>query len=260
MTNYARRVWGLRYFWGSLAASDLRSRYRGSQLGFAWSLAQPVAMCVVLSATFKILFGWDLAVMAPLLFSGLAIWTFFSSCVLEGCEAFLVNEAYIRQVRTPLAIYTLRTTLTATVHLVTMTACAVAVNVAFNGPTVAGGLLAIPCVVPVLFLCGWAAATAAAVSHVFFRDTKHVAEIAMQLLFQTSAVIYPAAIFRERGVGFLIDYNPVAALIDVLRRPLLAAGPASAAAWGTAALAIATLVVFAAWLMGRCERKIVFRL
>jgi lipopolysaccharide transport system permease protein len=117
MTAYLGAIWKCRFFWLSLVKMDLASRYRGSVLGICWSLLHPIAMTLILCVVFKYAFGVpNLRAFAPLLFTGLTFWGFFSSALVQGCGCFFQGESYIRQFPAPMAIYPLRTVLGSAFH------------------------------------------------------------------------------------------------------------------------------------------------
>jgi ABC-type polysaccharide/polyol phosphate export permease len=118
MGAYVGSIWKCRFFWLSLVKMDLVSRYRGSVLGICWSLLHPIAMTTILCVVFKYAFKMDVKTYAPLLFTGLTFWGFFSSVVVQGCGCFFQGESYIRQFPAPMAIYPLRTVLGSAFHFV----------------------------------------------------------------------------------------------------------------------------------------------
>jgi ABC-type polysaccharide/polyol phosphate export permease len=117
MSAYVGAIWKCRFFWLSLVKMDLISRYRGSVLGICWSLLHPIAMTAILCVVFKYAFNMpNVRTYAPLLFTGLTFWGFFSSVVVQGCGCFFQGESYIRQFPAPMAIYPLRTVLGSAFH------------------------------------------------------------------------------------------------------------------------------------------------
>ncbi|HEY7156699.1 MAG TPA: ABC transporter permease [Gemmataceae bacterium] len=117
MTVYVGAIWKCRFFWLSLVKMDLASRYRGSVLGICWSLLHPIAMTAILCVVFKYAFKMpNMRTYAPLLFTGLTFWGFFSSVLVQGCGCFFHGESYIRQFPAPMAIYPLRTVLGSAFH------------------------------------------------------------------------------------------------------------------------------------------------
>ena len=132
MFAHLKAVWTFRYFWMSLVKMDLRSRYRRSFLGIGWSVLHPIAM----SAVFCLVFAEIMRVQggdpsgypaqwrwyAAYLVTGLAVWEFIRNSTASGCQALLVNEAYIRQCPLPYGIYPLRTVMGTAIHFVISTA------------------------------------------------------------------------------------------------------------------------------------------
>ncbi|HEY7423707.1 MAG TPA: ABC transporter permease [Gemmataceae bacterium] len=117
MVAYLGAIWKCRFFWLSLVKVDLVSRYRGSVLGICWSLLHPIAMTAILCVVFRYAFNMpNVRTFAPLLFTGLTFWGFFSSVVVQGCGCFFQGEPYIRQFPAPMAIYPLRTVLASAFH------------------------------------------------------------------------------------------------------------------------------------------------
>ena len=77
-----------------------------------WSLLHPLAMTAVLFTVFTLIYPVeDKAGFALYLLVGLTTWSFLTTALNHGCQAFFRNESYIRQHPAPLAIYPLRVVL-----------------------------------------------------------------------------------------------------------------------------------------------------
>src|SRR5205807_9857593 len=86
----------------ALTARDLKARYRGSILGFFWSLANPLLLLGVYTLVFTIFFPQQVVRNYPLfLFAGILPWTFFSAAVLESTTAVMSNAGLIKKVMFP---------------------------------------------------------------------------------------------------------------------------------------------------------------
>src|SRR5260370_41215715 len=72
-----------------------------------------------------------------------------------------------------------------------------------------------------LFIFGWALAIITGFATVHFQDTQHLMEIAFQMLFYATPVMYKADLLREHHLDFLVRYNPVLPFIDLIRVPML---------------------------------------
>ena len=260
MLAYASNVWQFRYFWGSLVRMDIRSRYRGSWLGAGWSLLHPLAMSAVMCLVFHKLFGLSIQEHLPLLVSGLVFWQFISQCAVGGTHCLVAGEAYLRQVPAPMAIYPLRTALAATFHLFLTFAVVLTGNAMINGLYDPSSVLAIVPTIPMLILFGWSLAVLTGFAYAYFPDMQHLIEIGLQILFYATPIIYPAEMLRNRGMGWLMDWNPLTALVDVVRLPLLGRGLAHPASYGVAFGLIALCAGLAVLTLNRLERKVIFQL
>jgi homopolymeric O-antigen transport system permease protein len=219
--SYAAQVWAARYFWTHLALADLRTRWRRSFLGAVWSLLQPLGMTLLLTFVFSRIFGSDIHTYAPFIFSGMITWEYVASTVSGGSLAFVQADAYIRQTRHPLAIYTLRTALTnvivfgfASIGLIVWVLVAMPQN--FGWPWLAAVLM-----LPILVITGWAVATLLAYFATRFRDIPHALGLILQALWFVSPVYFEPDIFRKAGLAGLVDWNPIYHLLEIVRAPLL---------------------------------------
>jgi lipopolysaccharide transport system permease protein len=260
MVEYLRSLWKVRYFCLTLVGNDLRNRYRRSVIGVGWSLLNPVAMTVVLSTVFAQLFDMNMTTYAPFLLTGLVTWNFIVAVTSQGCHCFLVAQSYIRQHPAPLAVYPLRTMLAAAVHFLIGLVVVVAFTCWMQGfahlPALLGALGGI--VLLLVFGCSLAVCTG--VANVIFQDSQHLVEILLQIVFYVTPIIYPAELLKNRGLGGLVQFNPVAALVTLIRDPIVFGRLPPIDAVGIAVAATAVAAAVAALLLWRVERRIVFYL
>src|SRR5256885_11627792 len=97
-----RNLYRYRQLIAALTARDLKARYRGSILGFFWSLANPLLLLGVYTLVFTRFFPQQVVRPYPLfLFAGILPWTFFSAAVLESTVAISGNAGLIKKVMFP---------------------------------------------------------------------------------------------------------------------------------------------------------------
>lgn len=260
MNSYLSGIWDARYFWNHLAFSDLRSRWRRSFFGVFWSLIQPLGMTLLLALVFSKMFHTDITTYAPYILSGIVVWDFVVANVTGGSLAFVQADAYIKQCRHPLAIYTLRTVLSSTIVLMLASASLFAWTAIVLPQNIGWCWLAALTIYPMVALIAWPLATLLAYIGVRFRDVPHAMGLVMQALWFVSPVYFESKMFRAGGLSALVDYNPIYHVLQLVRAPLLTGE------WPTLTnylFGIATAAIFAifAWLVGRnAERKVIFYL
>ena len=89
-------VWSYRTLIVNLAQRELKSRYKKSFLGWAWSLINPATTLAIYSVVFGVFFGSQAPVagnghttaFALYLFCGLVTWNFFSGTVNTSIASF----------------------------------------------------------------------------------------------------------------------------------------------------------------------------
>lgn len=260
MFAYLSAIWRCRYFWLSLVKMDLRNRYRRSVLGIGWSLLHPIAMSTILCTMFYKLFDQKPEEYGPFLLSGVTFWSFFTGSISQGCECFHGGETYIRQYPAPAAIYPLRTVLGLAVHFGLALMLVLAATWGLRG---FGNLGALAWLVPALLLLlvlGWSLAVLAGFANVMFPDVKHLLEIVLQLLFYATPIMIPIKLLQERGLLWIVDYNPAAVLLNLIREPILEGQAPSAAAFGTASLIVLAGLAAAIFTLVRLQRRLIFYL
>ena len=115
--NELRSLYRYRQLIVALTARDLKARYRGSILGFFWSLANPLLLLTVYTIVFTIFFPANAIQPYPLfLFAGILPWTFFSAATLESTGAISANAGLIKKVLFPAEALPLVVVLSHLVH------------------------------------------------------------------------------------------------------------------------------------------------
>src|SRR2546423_9598850 len=96
----------LRYreLFGNLFRRDVQAKYRGSVLGLAWTLANPVLLMGVYLLVFSVL--WDTPFGSGghyglFLLVGLSAWIFFATSLQSASRSMLDNANLIRKTRFP---------------------------------------------------------------------------------------------------------------------------------------------------------------
>jgi lipopolysaccharide transport system permease protein len=272
MLDYLRSIWRCRYFWMSLVKMDLRTRYRRSVLGLGWSLLHPLAMTTVLCVVLGGVLGSGEPILSfgPFLMVGISLWSYIVTSAVVGCSSMFQGESYIRQFPAPLAIYPLRTTLGATIHFLIALAVVIVMASVFRlvdprGPDspLVRQPLALLSLLPslvILFVFAWSIAVLTGFANVFFQDTQHLCDVGFQMLFYMTPVCYNAKLLRDRNLGFLVDINPLASFLELVRLPILQGHMPALSAYLTAMVTAIVAAGCAAWTLSRKQHTLIFHL
>jgi lipopolysaccharide transport system permease protein len=260
MSAYLSGIYESRYLWIHLALSDLRSKWRRSFFGMAWSVIQPLGMTLLIALVFGRLFNQPILEYGPYILSGMIVWEFFMSTLTGGSLSFVRADAYIKQYHHPLAIYTLRTTLTNLMVLMMASLSLIGWVLLARPQTFGWCWLAALSIFPFVTLIAWPLATCLAYIGTRFRDLPHALGLIMQAMWFVSPIYLQPSMFRDGGLGGLIDYNPIYHILEILRAPLLNGDwPTTVNFAVSAATAVAFYII--AILVGMTwERKVIFYL
>jgi ABC-type polysaccharide/polyol phosphate export permease len=258
MTEYLKEIWRTRFFWMSLVRMDLRAKYRGSALGMGWSLIQPIAMTTVFCGVSATLFHQEIAKFAPYVMTGLTLWSFFSQCTSMGCYIFHQAEAYIRQHPAPMAIYPIRLMLANTFHLLIALSLAIALSIWGTGFPGILPLLSLAPSLLLIMIMGWSISCLLGILNVYFRDVKHITEVALQILMYLTPIWYPEQLLRDKGLSWLVNANPIVPFLTLVRTPLLTHEVPSVEMYGLATIIAGCFFLLAALNLRQRESRLIF--
>ena len=93
--------WRYRYLLQNLIGRDFKLKYRRSVLGVAWSVLNPLMMCLVMWAVFGALFnqrGNGIAYFPVFLVIGQLMFNFFRESTTMAMESVLKNAPLLRKI------------------------------------------------------------------------------------------------------------------------------------------------------------------
>ena len=202
---------------GALTSRELRLRYQGSLLGWAWSLIRPLSLGLVLSFALGKVLGTGIT--AEFLLAGLFPWFWFQGSVQAASGTFVGNGGLLKKVRFPRAVLPLSVVLGNTLQF--LLALPVLLGfLLFNDHEPNAKWLALPLVFGLQLLLTVGLAFFVASVTVFFRDLEHIVEVILNLAFYATPIIYSADRVPD-NYTWVLRINPLAPLAEGWRDILL---------------------------------------
>jgi len=211
-------IWRYRELLTNLVRKELKVKYKGSFLGFAWSLARPLLMLLI----YYIAIGKFLRSPVPdfvvFLFSGLVAWTFFADVVNGATQAITSNAGLIKKVYFPREILPLAVVGAALVQFVLMVLVLFVVVLASGRPLDPLKLLYLPYALVPLLLFGTGVALLMSAANVYLRDTQHLVEVGLLFWFYMTPILYAFGTVQDKihGAGAWVEQvylaNPMAVI------------------------------------------------
>jgi ABC-2 type transport system permease protein len=204
-----------------IAGAEFKLKYAGSTLGYVWSLVKPLMLFTMLYLVFGRVFHLGaISHYYPLsLLIGIVLITFFQDATLLGMNSLVVRESLLRKMSFPRLIIPTSATLTAAITF-GINLIAIVAFVAWNGlvPRVSW-LLIVPLLLE-LYVFTLAVALILSAVFVRLRDVGQVWELALQVFFYASPIVYPVGYLPSwaRTIAFL---NPFTQVLQDIRALVL---------------------------------------
>jgi len=204
----------------ALAVRHLATRYRGSVLGFFWTLLNPFLMMLVYTVVFRYYLRFnEVDHYSIFLFCGLLPWIWITSALSEGASSISSSGHLITKSSFPAHVLPTVAVLTSLSNFV-LSLPVLFVFMALSGVSIGLPILVLPLIVilQLFFLEGLVLITSAL--NVVFRDVQHLVTHILSLLFFLCPVVYPVASVPER-FRFIFELNPFSAFISAYHSVIL---------------------------------------
>jgi len=198
-----------------LAQKDLKVRYRNSVLGFVWSLLNPLAYMVILTAVFSVLLKVAVPNFAAWLLLGLLVWRFFSIATNQSLTSIIANPSLVTKVYLPRYLIVLANNLANLVGA-TLEFIALLPLLLFLGVTFSLYAILLPVVLGIEFVLIFGISLAISALNLKYRDFSQLWDIALQLGFFVSPIVYDSSFIPAR-YSFIYSLNPITRLIQLVR-------------------------------------------
>jgi lipopolysaccharide transport system permease protein len=209
----------------NLFRRELHGKYRGSVLGLAWSLVNPLALMAVYTLVFSVLLkAFEIDHYPLFVLSGLVTWVFFQSAVQMSCSSLFAQPTLVKQVRFPRHILPLAVVATNIVTLGAMLLVVVVVNLIFIPETRTTFWAAIPLFLPLIALASGLAVVFGYLT-VVYRDVEHLMTTIFLPWFFITPIFYtldqlPGLEGNEWIANLLHYVNFVTPFVEAIRDPL----------------------------------------
>ena len=196
----------------NLIVRNLKIRYKGSVLGFFWSLLDPLLMMLVYLLFIKLM---RFSIELPVLLVGVIAWQFFIMCANDSVSIITGSTNLVKKVYFPRIILPLAMVIANLINFLLSVLVLLIILLFFKVPL---GIAL--CWFPVIVLCQFlfclGISLILSTSNVFFRDTQHLLGAVLMTWFFLTPIIYPVTKVPEKFIN-LYFLNPMASLIVLYR-------------------------------------------
>jgi lipopolysaccharide transport system permease protein len=202
-----------------MVKKDLRSRYKGSFLGFLWTFVNPMLQLLVYSIVFPYILKNTEENFPLFLFIALLPWIMFAGSIQTATTCIVSNGNMVKKVYFPRQVLPLSVATTHLVNYLYSFAILIPVLLIFKIP-LSFRAFSIIAPIAILYLLSIGFSLLLSSLYVKFRDLEHIISIITMAWFYLTPIVFPISIFPD-DVAAWIGINPLVAVVEAIRNPLL---------------------------------------
>lgn len=230
-----KEVWQYRDLLFLFVKRDIVTVYKQTVLGPLWYLIQPLFTSITFTIIFNTVAGIDTGTVPPFLFNlaGITVWNYFTACLTGTSDTFKANAAIFGKVYFPRIITPLSVVISNLIKFGIQFFIFVVFYLLFylRGASLSlnSSVLFFPVLILLMGILGLALGMLISSMVTKYRDFSYLIGFGIQLLMYLSAVMYPMELIKQKlpEYGWLVQYNPLAYLIETTRYMLLGVGQIS---------------------------------
>jgi lipopolysaccharide transport system permease protein len=214
----------------NLVIRTLKIRYKGSTLGFFWTLLTPLAMMAIYYVFIGILADFRAGFITQLL-TGVIFWQFGSMCIGDAPNCIagysnLVKKTYFPRLILPLSMV-IANFINYLLSLAVLIILLIVISLSGGGKIDLTMFWLLPLVLILQLSLVMGIVFLVSSLNVFFRDIAHLVSIVMQALFFMTPIIYPTEMVKDRladkypALFELYILNPFTSLVSLFRKAFL---------------------------------------
>lgn len=216
MVKTLKEIYSYREMIYSLVHKELRGKYKGSVLGFLWSLLIPLFQLVVYTIVFSVFMQSGIEKFYMFLFVALIPWLFFNNCISGGAMSIIQQKNLVQKIYFPREVLPLSFVISSFVNML------LSFLVVFGALFISGTgvrlsvLWYLPIILVVEFIMGLGGALLFSALTVYFRDLEYIIGIVTMAWMYMTPILYPLDQLPEH-IQPILYYNPMTSVIIAYR-------------------------------------------
>lgn len=255
LLTYRSLIW-------NFAQRDLKSRFKGTLVGWGWSLLLPIASLLTYTLVAHYIFRATVpdfgnghkANFAVWLFVGLTAWNFFAGGLLTAIAGLVGNGPLLKKIYFPSYASILGSVVAVGVQSLIEVGLLLVVVLLFGNIGLSWLLLPVWVLLFAAFVAG--TATVCSIANIYFRDLQHLITVAIQLLFYATPILYEVGKIPAGPLRRILSANPLSQFVDLFRDMVYGLTPGSWKSWAYIFVWSVLAVAAGVWVFKRNGRDL----
>lgn len=244
----------LYWFWINLGWKDIVHRYRGSVLGPFWLTLTTAIFITGIGPLYAALFNLDTRLYLPAMALGFVVWGMITGTINDCCRAYIEQGPLMRQIKVPRLMPIFHITWRNIIIFAHNLPIVIGIMIYAKTPPTWELLWLVPGLVLLCVNLMWIGVILAIVA-IRYRDVLQIVSSILTVSFFFTPVMWSPK--TQPVKAWIVNINPFAALIELVRAPLL--GEEMSPPLVLMAIGLAVVGIPLAWMIFvRCRRQIIF--
>lgn len=251
MKRFFTELYAYREMLKSLVRKDLKTRYKGSVLGFLWTFINPLMQLAIYALIFPFLMRVEEKNYAMFLFVALLPWLFFSTSLQTSTECIVENYNLVKKIYFPRQVLPLSVATAGFVNylyglLVVLAGMLIArMHLTWN-------FLYLPLLLVILYVTVSGFCLMFSAMNVYIRDLEHIVNIVTMAWFYATPIVYPLNMLPEWLQKILL-FNPMTPLVEGVRDVIYYGSSPQWEHIGIAAIESLVIFIAGVWIFNKLE-------
>lgn len=203
----------------NLVMRNFKAKYRGSILGYIWTLAIPFCQVLVFYFVYQVVLKVPIPNYLAFIVTGILPWVFFSTTINESLESLVSGQDLLTQLPMPLQAFPAASVATNFLSLMISVPIILGVLV-WSGIVIDWKMLLFFPLSLAFFIFTYSLSFILAALFVIFRDIKYIVSILIQLWMYLTPILFSADLVPERFRWTLV-VNPLSGYFVSIRDVLV---------------------------------------
>lgn len=210
--NKCKEIYQYRHMLKTLVKQDINGRYKGSFLGFLWTLLNPLLMLLVYSLVFQFVFRTGIEHYSIYLFICLMPWNTFANTIAIGTTCVSNNASILKKVYFPREILPLSVVISNTIQYF-FSAVIIFIALLVSGVGVSWYALLLPVIVLIQSIFSLGIVMILSAANVYVRDVQYIMNPVMMIWMYACPILYSISMIPERFLK-IYKLNPMVTIMQ----------------------------------------------
>lgn len=210
-----KELYNYREMLSNLVKKDLRTRYKGSVLGFLWTFINPLFQLIVYTVVFSVILKSDIPKYYIHLFVALVPWLFFASALTSSASSIIGSKDLIKKIYFPRLIIPMSVVNGAFMNMI-FSMVVVFAALIFSGIGISKYILFLPILMILEYLLALGLAFIVSALNVYFRDLEHILGIITMAWMYATPILYSIDMVPKQLLP-IFNLNPMTPIIAAFR-------------------------------------------